>query len=166
MLLDGEQPAFLQELIIPLPLRATLSGRRAHNNALELVSRYRADRAGAVLTFNTFLMPSNAYKTWWSVRRGRPADVACALRQQPLPKWVWLTEYGNSQAWQQGQDAVLGHILQDCSGRGLGVLEDDLIAFLAEDTIAVSLRDGSFQTAQRSTLDNPMPRIDLDEDCL
>jgi hypothetical protein len=144
--------AFLTSLIIPVPLRVTLKSTQAHRNAIELVKDFLIRdgiAANTDLVFDTYLRPSNDYKRWWSPLAGRASDVAPLIRRHLLPHWIWVTEFGAVDQWAR-KGPVIGHIIQDSSGRGTRQVLDDLIALIAPDQLALALPDGTFIRSGRT----------------
>jgi len=147
-----EEVAYLTSLIIPVPLRVTLKSTQAQRNAVELVKDFLLRDgigAGRDLVFDTYLCPSNDYKKWWSPLAGRAPDVAPLVRRHLLPHWIWITEFGVADHWSK-KGPVLGHVIQDSSGRGTRQVLDDLIGLIAPDQLALALPDGTFITSVRS----------------
>jgi hypothetical protein len=153
--------AYLYGLIIPLPLRVSLEDSRAHQNAIEVIrSVIEKDRPGCDLVVNTFLVPSNQYKKWWVSNGIRDVNLSRRIRQQTFPSWVWVTEFANREIWKNKHShSVLGHVVQDCAGRGSEVLSDDLLLFFSTDRLVVLQPNNRFALITRNSARKYIPSL-------
>jgi hypothetical protein len=151
VLLDEGTPyqkaLFLRSFLIPLPKRVTFDAINVEQQARLLITRWYSSQlhqAPETISTRTFLLPSNALKTWWRPGPDRPVEIAEEIRRHLMSKWVWLTEYSDLQRLRSNQPPVLGQVIQDSAGHGKAISFFDLLAFTTPISVELGRPDGNF----------------------
>lgn len=137
-----QDTAFLRSLLIPLPEGVTLDGYGAEERAVALAKEY-FEEAEVIhppcLTVRTMLQPSNALKQSLN-GPGVPRPLSREIRRHQMPKWVWVTEFGDIRQLDHG-GPILAHVVQDSASHPTSTDFFDLIAFNFPGIIAVQYPD-------------------------
>jgi hypothetical protein len=119
------QPSEWRFLIVPLPPELSVPGERAEPLGIARLQKELNDRredaairamhnrlAGA--EFVTSAIPSNDFKRYLESREA-PYDVISGYSRIGMPKWIWVIEAIEREAFLQGKPCVLAEALIDCT---------------------------------------------------
>ena len=109
---------FCQCLIAALPVRVMLTGIDALYQSANVLRYYResGDLEDKEIILRTFLIRSNTYKHLLIDRDGMSKVLKAIYRSLPMPRYIWVTEYGYAEDLQDNHiDTMLvrGEIIFD-----------------------------------------------------
>jgi hypothetical protein len=137
--IGGEElTAKCEALFVPLPRRVVLPGAVALRRAAFWLD-YNRDQIGkGDLVLRAFLMRSNRFKEALADRESMPMSLRIAYRMLPMPRYIWVIEYGYSDDWSEKSIddlLVVGEVILDSTEATgtTGTLKEE-INFLAIHT--------------------------------
>jgi hypothetical protein len=119
------QPGEWRFLIVPLPPELYVPGERAEPLGIARLQKELTDRRedAAIhamrtrlegIEFITSAIPSNDFKRYLG-NRGAPNDVISGYGRIGMPRWIWVIEAIEREAFLQGKPCVLAEALIDCT---------------------------------------------------
>ncbi len=131
-----------QALLVPLPSRVMLDGNVAMQNSAIFLDYLRQNRFldDRELLIRTFLVRSNTYKTYCLERQSMPGRLRTIYRSLPMPRYIWVTEFGYLDEWRHADPSALrirGELIFDSTRPAAHSL--DLIAVHVPDAVSTTL---------------------------
>lgn len=118
LLSNGKLEGYCKSLLVPLPPRVLLSGELALRSAASLLSytKSRGWLKSEPLILRPYLIHSAKLKEFFTYKRDVAGALAAAYRGIPMPRYVWVVEYGYLRDWRKHRVtdlAIQGEVLFD-----------------------------------------------------